>query len=73
LHPSRDDVLRLAAPFAADTVGLGSRRAGGGVRLRDLCAPIGDFEEAASGTTSAAIAHLLARHGAGKAAQPART
>jgi predicted PhzF superfamily epimerase YddE/YHI9 len=33
------------------------------VRVRDLCAGIGALEEPASGTTSAALALYLARHG----------
>lgn len=33
------------------------------VRARDFCSPIGDDEEAASGTTSGALACYLFRHG----------
>jgi PhzF family phenazine biosynthesis protein len=63
LIPSRHHIEELGARLGVDTVGLVSALDGrGGVRLRDLCAPIGDLEEPASGTTSAAVADFFARH-----------
>jgi trans-2,3-dihydro-3-hydroxyanthranilate isomerase len=60
--PSRASAEALGARFAVDTVGLISIAIDGTVGLRDLCAPIGDLEEPASGTTAAAVADFLARH-----------
>jgi len=64
-----DDVLRLISKqHRIDTVCVWCRRRvmtqKAGVRLRDFCYGVGDPEEAASGTTNAALACLLWRTGA---------
>ena len=54
----------LAALAGVDTVCVWAPAPGRArFRMRDLCAGIGDPEEAASGTTAAALAFYLARHG----------
>lgn len=63
LVPERGPVEELGATLKVDTVSLIALAEGGVVRLRDLCAPIGDLEEPASGTTSGAVADFLDRHG----------
>jgi predicted PhzF superfamily epimerase YddE/YHI9 len=61
--PHRQRAEELGRAFGADTIGLVSLGGGTPIHLRDLCAPIGDLEEPASGTTCAAVADYLARHG----------
>jgi trans-2,3-dihydro-3-hydroxyanthranilate isomerase len=61
--PHRQRAEELGRAFGADTIGLVSLGGGTRIHLRDLCAPIGDLEEPASGTTCAAVADYLARHG----------
>lgn len=61
--PHRQRAEELGRAFGADTIGLVSLGRGARIHLRDLCAPIGDLEEPASGTTCAAVADYLARHG----------
>jgi predicted PhzF superfamily epimerase YddE/YHI9 len=61
--PRRPAAEELGRVFGVDTIGLVSLDRGTRVHLRDLCAPIGDLEEPASGTTCAAVADYLARHG----------
>lgn len=53
--------------LGADTIGLFAIDAPGEIHLRDVCAPIGDTEEAASGTTASAITWHLHRLGLGDA------
>jgi trans-2,3-dihydro-3-hydroxyanthranilate isomerase len=71
LEPSEQPLIRLGNDCGVQTVcaftPLGARR----VRMRDFCAPIGALEEAASGTTSAALASYLAS-GATRSARAAR-
>jgi PhzF family phenazine biosynthesis protein len=55
-------VTALAERCDVDTVGVFAVQRTGAVRLRDLCARIGDLEEPASGTTSTALGAHLARH-----------
>jgi trans-2,3-dihydro-3-hydroxyanthranilate isomerase len=59
----RQPAEELGRAFGADTIGLVSLDRGTRIHLRDLCAPIGDLEEPASGTTCAAVADFLYRHG----------
>ena len=61
--PHRQRAEELGRAFGVDTIGLVSLDGGTRIHLRDLCAPIGDLEEPASGTTCAAVADFLARHG----------
>ena len=61
--PQRAPAEELGRAFGVDTIGLVSLDGGTRIHLRDLCAPIGDLEEPASGTTCAAVADFLARHG----------
>jgi PhzF family phenazine biosynthesis protein len=61
--PNRPAAEELGRAFGVDTIGLVSLDGETRVHLRDLCAPIGDLEEPASGTTCAAVADFLARHG----------
>jgi trans-2,3-dihydro-3-hydroxyanthranilate isomerase len=61
--PHRSPAEELGRAFHVDTIGLVSIDGGARIHLRDLCAPIGDLEEPASGTTCAAVADFLARHG----------
>jgi trans-2,3-dihydro-3-hydroxyanthranilate isomerase len=64
-----DDAVRdLSRDAGIDTIGVYARLEGRGdhradVRVRDLCHGVGDPEEAASGTTNAALAALLWREG----------
>ncbi len=60
--PHRSAAEELGRVFGVDTIGLVSLDGGARIHLRDLCAPIGDLEEPASGTTCAAVADFLARH-----------
>lgn len=61
--PQRLTAENLGRAFHVDTIGLVSIDGEARIHLRDLCAPIGDLEEPASGTTCAAVADFLARHG----------
>lgn len=68
----RDPITQLSARHAVDTIGVYARstdRGERGIQMRDLCAGIGEVEEPASGTTSAALA--LALHELGALVQPA--
>jgi trans-2,3-dihydro-3-hydroxyanthranilate isomerase len=72
LVPEREPIEELGEQLGVDTVSLICPVEGGAVRLRDLCAPIGDLEEPASGTTSGAVADYLSRHGWGTAPRSCR-
>lgn len=61
--PDRTIAEQLGAVHGVDTIALISdHRAPGSLRLRDLCAPVGDLEEPASGTTAAAVTDFANRH-----------
>jgi len=61
--PDRTLAEHLGAVHGVDTIALISEhRAHDALRLRDLCAPVGDLEEPASGTTSAAVTDFTHRH-----------
>lgn len=63
LDLNRERVAALARRAGADTICVWAPTGTPGhVRMRDLCAAIGDLEEPASGTTSAALALYLARN-----------
>lgn len=55
-------IAELAARCDVETICLWAPGSGEDVFMRDLCARIGDLEEPASGTTSAALAAYLAHH-----------
>ena len=57
----------LGRRIGVDTIGLVALGDDGVVHLRDICAPIGDTEEAASGTTATAVTWHLHRLGRGDA------
>jgi PhzF family phenazine biosynthesis protein len=57
-------ITALARRSAVDTICVWARTAERSrIRIRDLCAPIGAVEEAASGTTAGALGLYLATHG----------
>ncbi len=61
--PDRTLAEHLGIVHGVDAIALISdHRNRDALRLRDLCAPIGDLEEAASGTTSAAVTDYTSRH-----------
>ena len=63
-RPDRAVAERIAARHRVDTIALVAGVLPGveGVDLRDVCAPVGDLEEPASGTTAAAVADFYRRH-----------
>ncbi len=66
LRPDDRGLRALCRELGIDTVGVFAplgRTGGADVRLRDLCHGVGDPEEAASGTTNAALASVLWRRG----------
>ncbi len=65
IRPADAALRRLSQAHAIDTIGVWCLRRDGVamVRLRDLCHGVGDPEEAASGTTSGALACLLFKRG----------
>ncbi len=73
----RDDLNRLSLDHerwrsfghevGVDTIGLVAVGPDGRIELRDICAPIGDTEEAASGTTATAVSWHLFQLGLGSA------
>jgi PhzF family phenazine biosynthesis protein len=56
---SRSRITRLAHDARVDTVAVFSRSRAGRLRMRDLCAAIGELEEPASGTTAAALGRYV--------------
>ena len=61
--PDRATAEQLGDTYTVDTIALISGHTTPGVcRLRDLCAPVGDLEEPASGTTAAAVTDYMHRH-----------
>jgi PhzF family phenazine biosynthesis protein len=63
LVPDRTTAERLGAAHMVDTIALvADHSVHDALRLRDLCAPIGDLEEPASGTTAAAVTDFTHRH-----------
>jgi PhzF family phenazine biosynthesis protein len=61
--PDRTTAERLGAAHGVDTIAfVADHSAHDALRLRDLCAPIGDLEEPASGTTAAAVTDFNHRH-----------
>lgn len=64
LRPSQSGIVDLARRIGFDTLcAFATLDDGSAIRMRDFCGPIGAAEEAASGTTSAALGHYLERHG----------
>lgn len=66
LRLNYDDLHAFGKAVGVDTIALISTEVNDqqhDVHVRDICAPIGDLEEAASGTTNAAVAAYLAWHG----------
>jgi PhzF family phenazine biosynthesis protein len=62
-QPNRAAAEHLGAAHGVDTIALvGEYRPHDALRLRDLCAPVGDLEEPASGTTAAAVTDFTYRH-----------
>jgi trans-2,3-dihydro-3-hydroxyanthranilate isomerase len=63
LVPDRTTAEQLGAAHRVDTIALVTdHSAHDALRLRDLCAPIGDLEEPTSGTTAAAVTDFTHRH-----------
>lgn len=63
LRPDRATAVAMASVGDFDTIGYYAFGDDGVVHVRDICAPVGDLEEPASGTTCAALAAALTTSG----------